>query len=240
MPAARSCFIMISRTGSFLLLMVACFTAHAGVMVGGTRFVFHENSKVLSIPIRNPDAQNYLIKSRVLLPQLWIKGSSAALANDFFIITPPLFRLDAGKENIIRIIRGPNSLPTDRESLFEFSVAAIPSVKEKPNSVSLAIRSRYKLFYRPENLSGDVKSAWSALRWRQQGSEIIASNPGPWFVTLATLEVNGTSVDAPGMIPPFGEMTYVACQSAAVCHIRWQSLDDYGQLTPFAAANLSR
>ncbi|MFS1539134.1 MAG: fimbria/pilus periplasmic chaperone [Candidatus Phlomobacter fragariae] len=35
-----------------------------------------------------------------------------------FIVIPPLFRLDAGRENILRIMRPGGDLPLDRESFF--------------------------------------------------------------------------------------------------------------------------
>lgn len=236
MPAAHSCLIMTNRAFFLLALLGVFSVANAGVMVGGKRFVFYESNKVLSVAVRNPDAQNYLIKARVLPPYLWIKDGTLNSAGDSFIITPPLFRLDAEKENTIRIVRGTNPLPNDRESLFEFSVAAIPSVKGQPNSVSLAIRSRFKLFYRPDGLSGDVKMAWSSLRWHQQGNMLIATNPTPWFITLSSVVVNGTAANDPGMIQPFGQQEYVGCKNTPSCSVRWRALNDYGQPTDFMTA----
>lgn len=239
MPAVRLYFSMINRAIVLLIGLSVCGGIKAGVMVGGSRFVFNENSKVLSVMIRNPDALNYLIKARILPPTLWEKEGAVATAPDALIITPPLFRLDAGRENIIRIVRGPTSLPEDRESLFEFSVAAIPSVKGESNSVALAVRSRFKLFYRPQNLPGDVKTAWSSLQWYQQGKTVIARNTSPWFVTLATVNINNTSMADPGMIPPFGQRAYEGCYGIRLCQVRWQALDDNGQVTAFTGVTLS-
>ncbi len=44
-----------------------------------------------------------------------------------FLITPPLFRLDAKQENVLRIIRTGGNLPADRESLFWLNIKSIPS-----------------------------------------------------------------------------------------------------------------
>lgn len=239
MPAVRLYFSMINRAIVLLIGLSVCSSINAGVMVGGSRFVFNENSKVLSVMIRNPDASNYLIKARILPPTLWEKEGAVVAAADSLIITPPLFRLDAGRENIIRIVRGPTSLPEDRESLFEFSVAAIPSVKGESNSVALAVRSRFKLFYRPQNLPGDAKTAWSSLRWYQRGNTLIARNTSPWFVTLATVNIDNTAIADPGMLAPFGEREYEGCHNNKLCQVRWQALDDNGQFTAFTGVTLS-
>ncbi|MFQ6365119.1 molecular chaperone, partial [Serratia marcescens] len=71
--------------------------------------------------------------------------------------TPPLFLMQGKKENTLRIIDATNNaLPKDRESLFWVNVKAIPSLdkaKQKENTLQLAITSRIKLLYRPQNLS---------------------------------------------------------------------------------------
>jgi P pilus assembly chaperone PapD len=70
------------------------------------------------------------------------------------------------KENTLRIIDATNNqLPQDRESLFWMNVKAIPSMdksKLSDNTLQLAIISRIKLYYRPEN--------WPCLRIRRRKS----------------------------------------------------------------------
>lgn len=66
-----------------------------------------------------------------------------------FIITPPLFRLDPGKNNILRIVNTTPGLPQDRESVYWVNVKAIPSKSddsENKNVLQIAVRTRIKLF----------------------------------------------------------------------------------------------
>lgn len=42
-----------------------------------------------------------------------------------FIVTPPLFRLDAGDSNDLRVLLTSAQLPNDRESLFTLNIKVI-------------------------------------------------------------------------------------------------------------------
>ena len=63
------------------------------------------------------------------LVQSWVSSYGNRNDNaDELIITPPLFRLDAKGQNILRIIAtNVKNLPSDKESLFLLNVKAIPA-----------------------------------------------------------------------------------------------------------------
>lgn len=96
-----------------LALLLAVFTvqAQAGIVIGGTRIIYNGDKKETSASIRNPD------RSGVWLVQSWVdsgmKGSKTP-----FIVTPPLFRINPGEENILRIVRTAGSLqPAGRSGI---------------------------------------------------------------------------------------------------------------------------
>lgn len=69
------------------------------------------------------------------------------------MVTPPLFRLGAGQENNLRILRTGGNLPEDRESLYWMNIKSIPSTTEKQdnvNTLQIAVKTRIKLIYRPQ------------------------------------------------------------------------------------------
>lgn len=70
--------------------------AQAGVIIGGTRVIYDGAKRETSLNISNPDSSPYLI-------QTWIEGNGANKAP--FVMTPPLYRLDAGQKNALRIMR---------------------------------------------------------------------------------------------------------------------------------------
>ncbi|MER2299769.1 MAG: molecular chaperone, partial [Pseudomonas sp.] len=97
--------------------------AHAGVNVGATRVIYQGKDKEANLSVTNTvdDRIPYLIQS-------WVSEYGTDEATEKFIVTPPLFRLDPGSQNMLRIMAvQTKQLPTDRESLFAVNVKAIPA-----------------------------------------------------------------------------------------------------------------
>ena len=128
-------------------LKVAAFTAlaaclwlpqvNAGVNIGATRVVYQSKEKEANLAVANSgeDGVPYLVQS-------WVSDfAHPEQSADAFIITPPLFRLDAKGQNILRIIAtDTQALPKDKESLFLLNVKAIPAKsKEQQNQNVLQI-----------------------------------------------------------------------------------------------------
>lgn len=84
---------------SVLAVLLTSHVAHASIVVGGTRLVFDGNNDESSINVENKDSKANLVQS-------WLSVADPRVTNkQAFIITPPLFRLDAGQKNSIRVIR---------------------------------------------------------------------------------------------------------------------------------------
>lgn len=128
----------------FISLFLLINTANAGVIIGGTRVIYNEGNKDVSISVENPDKIPYLIQS-------WIDNIDEKKQSDF-TITPPLFRLNAEKTNALRIFLTENKLPNDRESLFWLNIKTIPATERTENSLQIAFKTQMKLIYRPKAL----------------------------------------------------------------------------------------
>lgn len=219
-----------------LLLGVFPLKGHAGLMVGGTRFIFNEkNENGLSVLVRNTEDTQFLIQSKVLpdnTPGNQKNNGEASKISTPFVATPPLLQLRGKKENYIRILRTDGILPSDRESLFQLSVASIPSGMPDDSDVQVALRSRYKLIYRPSGLKGDSNQAYQQLRWQRHGALVTVENPTPYYVTLFQMVINGKLQPAKGVVAPFGSRTESWCPKSGGCSLKWQSLGDMGAPTP--------
>lgn len=76
---------------SVLAVLLTSHVAHASIVVGGTRLVFDGNNDESSINVENKDSKANLVQS-------WLSVADPRVTNkQAFIITPPLFRLDAGQ-----------------------------------------------------------------------------------------------------------------------------------------------
>lgn len=106
-----------------------------------------------------------------------------------FIITPPLYRLNGGQQNIERILIT-GSLPQDKESLFWLNIKAIPSATKQVNSLQIAVKTRIKLIYRPEKLKASTpEDQVNKLTWSRSGNKIQVSNPTPYVINFNDINV---------------------------------------------------
>jgi len=214
------------------VLMVATLPATAGVIIGGTRVVYDGARKEASISVKNPEKiAPYLIQS-------WVENIKGAnTSKPPFIVTPPLFRLDAGKENILRIVRTGGNLPTDRESLYWLSIKSIPaSKKSDDNQLLISVKAQLKLIYRPEGLKGNANEAWKTLSFSRLGNTLQVTNPTPFYVSFQTIKVGSQEVDIKdsATLAPMGSLNWVI-PAGATGKVSWSAINDYGGITEEAS-----
>ena len=102
------------KVAAFLALAAGFWLpqVQAGVNVGSTRVIYQSKEKEATLSLSNSgeDGVPYLVQS-------WVSPyENRDESADEFIITPPLFRLDAKSQNILRIIAtNAQNLQTDKE-----------------------------------------------------------------------------------------------------------------------------
>lgn len=195
--------------------------------MGGTRVIYEEGKREATMSVTNADtAVPYLVQS-------WVENYSATdKSQPPFIVTPPLFRLDPEQKNVLRINFTGATLPLDRESVFWLNVKSIaPSKQDDANKLQVNIKSKFKIFYRPKNLTGDADEAWQRLTFQTLGTSLVAHNPTPYFVSFFSLSVGGEDLEEPGMIAPFSNKAWSVHHSGAV---KWRAINDFGGVTDFA------
>ncbi|WP_419736913.1 molecular chaperone [Pseudomonas sp. COR18] len=207
--------------------------AQAGIVLNSTRLVYpaQDREAVLSVSNRN--------KSTILL-QSWLEADDATAADLPFAVVPALVPLSGGGRQTVRIIHSGADMPTDRESLFWLNVQEIPQASEQENTLQIGIRQRIKVFYRPRQLMADPELAPRQVRWRlKPGGVLVASNPGPFHVTLVDIELFGgerrllhhrNSMLAPGQAREFSLPVSVTPQQA---RLSFKSINDHGAVVAY-------
>ncbi|MFZ0871319.1 MAG: fimbria/pilus periplasmic chaperone [Rhodanobacter sp.] len=203
------------------LLAIGCalsaVPAHASVVIAGTRVVFPAKDGEVTVRLSNQNTTPALIEA-------WIDSGDSQSTPDKvhtpFLITPPLFRMEPNRDQSLRILftHSDQPLPTDRESVFWLNVLEVPPKPSGPqfqgkNVLQMAIRSRLKLFYRPDQLAGDPQKAPSELSFKAASeagaAALVVHNPTPYYITIGEITVNvgGTShkVDT-GMVAPRSDL----------------------------------
>lgn len=228
---------MISRLFSWALaggLTAALIAqpAHSALTIGATRIVYAGDARSTSVIVRNPSQLTYAA-------QAWVNTEADDTITPVpFIPGPPLFRLDPGAEQLVRITGLPSDLPQDRESLFFFNVQEIPEARPSDdggNRLTLALRTRIKLFYRPKAIAGEPHQHLTALRWHSAGDgrTLVVSNPSPYHFTFSSLEIstgNGTQrITQRPMVAPFSEQRYsLPTPLPGPWTVKFSAINDYG------------
>lgn len=231
-----------------MLIALTAFSgaADASVVIGGTRVVFPAASGEVTVRLNNNGQQPALVEA-------WIDAGNPDSTPDTarvpFLITPPLFRMNAGKGQSLRIVYTNQPLPKDRESLFWLNVLEIPPKPatkpgEAQNTLQFAVRSRLKLFFRPAGLAGDPVDAAKQVTWAVAadgaGYALVARNPTPYHITFSQLSLNVDNVAyAPGngMVAPLSTLRLpiknLHRAPAAGTVVAYTVLNDFGAATSY-------
>ncbi|EPF6343145.1 fimbrial biogenesis chaperone [Proteus mirabilis] len=209
---------------SIILFFISLFiinTSYAGVIISGTRVIYNEGNKNVSINVKNPDKMPYLIQS-------WIDDFEEKKQSKF-TITPPLFRLNPDKENTLRIFLTEEGLPSDQESLFWLNIKTIPATEKTENSLQIAIKTQMKLIYRPKSLKDvNFEEEQKKLSWSKERGKVIVYNPTPYFMNFQTIKFNGKLVDDVSYAKPFSTKSFDINDNNEHGLISWELINDYG------------
>ena len=158
--------IVIGLASTFLI-----YDAHASVTISGTRVVYPLGQREVTVKLDNDSLHPSLV-------QVWMDdGNAAAKPGDIqvpFVITPPIFRMEPKKSQVLRVMYSGEPLPSDRESVYWLNVLDIPPKAEDApdtNALQFAFRIRIKLFVRPAKLLGkpeDAPASWTGRSWTRR------------------------------------------------------------------------
>ncbi|GKX64277.1 fimbrial chaperone [Pragia fontium] len=213
----------------FILLVssLVSFNASSAFTLNGTRFIYDEGRKNISIEIANSSEKTYG-------GQVWVDNLND-LDNVFFVPAPNLFKVSGGEKQIIRLLYVNDILPKDKESLFWLNVQEIPPVAsaDESNVLAVALNTQVKLIYRPKALAAAREDAEKNLKLR--GS--VLKNPTPYYFAITQIALNGNPVKLDkkteqdiSLLAPFSEVTLPRALSGKVSI---EAIDDYGARRTF-------
>lgn len=194
------------RTAILIILLLCMQAGYAGVVINTTRVIFPGNQENTAIQLTNSGDIPSLVQSWVDEGDI---NSSPETSSAPFMVVPPVTRLagSGGQQLKIRALK--NSLPRDRESVFYLNVVDIPAkTATTGNILQFALRTRIKLFYRPDDLSLPPDTVPEQISVSLSGETLILKNPAPYYFTLSALVSGGDN--APShistvMLAPYSE-----------------------------------
>lgn len=220
-----------------LLGLLAVSQATAGISLSSTRLVFDGQHKEAGITVRN-NGEDVLIQS-------WVDTDTAAAGTVPFAVTPPLARVTANEQQLLRVIYAGAGLPTDRESVVWLNVQEIPQASKTQNTLQLAVRQRIKVFFRPAGLKNNAYLAPTELLWQlaeHDGKHVLrVTNPGIYHVSIADITLQAGAVSEHPfdslMIGPgeLKEFNLKQLNSSQPSRLIFGSINDYGAQDRYSA-----
>lgn len=226
-------------------MMLMTSAAHSAVRPALTRVIALESDKETSVKLVNDD------KNHDYLVQSWIEDQKGNDKNIPLILTPPLFKIGAGREGKLRMVILPEKVAQDRESVYWLWIQEIPPTsKSKENQLQIAVRTRLKVFIRPGTLTENSADTLNKLTWTVSNeggkSWLIAKNPTPYYASFSELSVTVRGKTLPvadknSMTPAKGEYRYslpagVAGQTGTV---NYSVINDFGGESPIQHRSLT-
>lgn len=213
---------------SLLLCALFSSTAQADVTIGATRVIYPGDAKDASITIENTGDEPFLVQS-------WVQSiaDDGRTSDAPFMVTPPLFRLNGKQKNVLRIIRTGGNLAEDRESLFWLDIKSIPSSTPGPtqNKLVLAVKSEFKLIYRPTSLTQIPEKVTDQLIWQRLGNQLSVKNPTPYYMNFATVNAGAAKIKSLRYLAPYSTQS-VALPAGASGPVTWALINDFGGTGP--------
>ncbi len=216
-------------------LLFGASASQAALTLNGTRVVYDSAKRSVAMTVNNPSKLPFAV-------QTWVNTVTDDTQTPVpFVVHPPLFRLEPAASQQVQISGLPNDLPQDRESLFYFNVQEIPKADDGENTLSIALRTRVKLFYRPAELADDPVKAYPKLTWRldtgRQPAELEVYNPTPYHVSFLRIGIENSGhsqhLNSPAMVEPFARQRYALpnYRQGNNLQVRFQAINDYGGYT---------
>lgn len=176
-----------------LLATTLAGEAMAAFTLNGTRFIYEEGKKSISLEVNNSEEQTYG-------GQVWIDNVSQSGDDVFIVPSPPFFKVDGKGKQIVRLMNANPALPKDRESLFWLNVQEVPpKPKESEGSMlAIAMNTQVKLIYRPKAVADGRKDAEKQLTFISRDGSVWLNNPTPYYFAVTKVLSNGKEVTLSG------------------------------------------
>lgn len=202
-------------------------SSQAAVQAMASRVIYNSENKAATLSLKNNSTKPYIV-------QTWLEPGEdkTAPVKVPFIVTPPLIKIESQKESVLRFIYSGSGLPTDRESQVWINIQEIPPKPENENTLQLAVRSKIKLFYRPQQIEADLPAAVKKLQWYVENGTLKLKNNSPLFITIGDLKLGNNSAPIRNMnqdmVPPYQTIDVLANVSKDVKSIQYTYINDYG------------
>jgi len=178
-----------------LLIAHATSVGAAALQVAPTRLALPPDNRAVALTVTNTGNAPTLLQ---LEPMRWSQdtGSDDYSATDELIVSPPIFTLDPGAEQIVRLARRDGAAPSE-ERAYRLFIQEVPTPASRSSQeLTVVLRIGVPMFLTP------ATAPEAALQWNLEcthtGSPVLRIlNPGARTVRIDELVVRADTVSHP-------------------------------------------
>lgn len=210
-----------------LIFSLLSSLTHAGIQAQATRVIYNSDNSAATLSLKNNADEPYMV-------QTWLTDSKNNKEKLPMVVVPPLMKIGPDKESGLRFIYSGQGLPQDQESLFWVHIQEIPPTPIEANVLQIAIRSKLKLFYRPNQIKTTLDDAAKNIEWFKDGSQLKVKNSSPFHVTIGIIKDESGQVFSSfdqDMIAPNQTITVIDNFKSNSKSISYTYINDFGGAT---------
>jgi len=200
----------------------------------GTRVIYEADIKEKSLTFNNAGEAPVLV---LVWTDINNPNSTPETADAPFITMPPIFRINGNQTHVMRLKFTGKDLPKDRESLFWLNFLQYPAKNEADNHEShltLVIKSRLKIFYRPTGIALDANNVLDEIKIDRRGQIIDVKNTTAYYISVLDAYAGDGSkkkkIKNTGMIAPYTTAQWLLPEQAG-SHLTINAINDYGGIS---------
>ena len=176
-----------------MLLLAQAASAAGSLRVAPTRLDLPAERRAVAVTVQNTGSSPTLLQ---LEPKKWSQesGSDDYAVTDDLIVSPPIFTLDPGAEQVVRVGRR-DGAPVTTELAYRLFIQEVPTPgSTAPRELNVVLRVGVPVFATPAH------APESALEWHLQCRDaappvLVAVNRGGRAVRLDELNVHTNGMD---------------------------------------------
>lgn len=203
-------------------------TALAALALNATRYIYGGNVSALSAIANNASDTMYGA-------QVWVDNMLKTDTRPVFIATPSFFKIKGHGKQVFRIMKMTDLMPKNKESVYWLNLQEIPPA-QKGSGISMAIRTRVKLIYRPQSLMKGRDGAESTMTIEHLPGQQWLVNTTPYIFAIGAILnnhdkpviLNTVETHKLTMFMPGDKINITGNTVKAV-----QALNDYGTLKTY-------
>lgn len=181
MKAVVKSWLKICGKGVLLgagVLALAVLQPAVALTMDATRYVFTGDKDALSVTVSNE-------AGHTMGGQAWVENIVEQDTRPSFVMTPSFFKVGAGGKQVLRMLKAVE-LPQDKESVYWLNLQEIPPAIDG-SGLSIAVRTRVKLFYRPTALMKGRQGAEQKMELTSQKGGLMLKNTTPHVFVISSL-----------------------------------------------------